>query len=134
MVSRKVFSLLKYFGSYAVERMRAKVRSAAESLSLSLISNNTIALQYGCSTAYHPYWIFLSFLSLFLSNALMFYSSYLSKTKAQFVPPKPKLLDIARPKGFSFLSVRIFMPSASSMRLSMLADSAMKSLFIMRMV
>ena len=45
---------------------------------------------------------------------------------------KPKLLDTARPKAFSLLSVRMH-GSASSARLSILADLAMESLFILRM-
>jgi hypothetical protein len=45
-----------------------------------------------------------------------FYSSYLSNTNAQLVPPKPKLLDMARLNPPSCRFVRMFMPSASSTR------------------
>ena len=36
-------------------------------------------------------------------DVFRYHYSYLSKTRAQFVPPKPKLLDMARVNGPSFL-------------------------------
>ena len=56
------------------------------------------------------------------------YSVYLSKTRQQFVPPKPKLLDITRVEPPSWRFVRMFMPSDSSTISLMLALSARKSL------
>lgn len=65
---------------------------------------------------------------------VLVYSSYLSKTNAQLVPPNPKLFDMALLNTPSFLFVNMFIPSASSTKSFILADSAMKSLSIISMV
>ena len=59
-------------------------------------------------------------------------SVYLSKTRQQLVPPKPKEFDMTRWTSPSKRSVSTLRPSPSSTTLSILADSARKPFFTMR--
>ena len=60
------------------------------------------------------------------------YSSYLSKIKAQLVPPNPKLLDMALLMPLPSLFSKIFIPSTSSTKSLIFAYSAKNSFSIMR--